>query len=149
MTYLKSASFPPGFQNMSYPWRRGDQSFGTFSCRAIFVRSRRRAGYVWCWPVVYEMRLMRVFSNGTCSWIIYLPAGSSLCSLSMFTDEICVDQVMVDGDIPPRVKKDAHALILEFIRGRPPLKKVRRVALTGNHQTRHPPKCATGISLRA
>lgn len=32
---------------------------------------------------------------------------------------------MVDGDVPPKVKKDAHALILEFIRSRPPLKKVR------------------------
>lgn len=31
---------------------------------------------------------------------------------------------MVNGDIPPRVKKDAHAVILEFIRSRPPLKKV-------------------------
>ena len=33
-------------------------------------------------------------------------------------------QVMVDGAIPPRVKKDAHAVILEFIRSRPPLRKV-------------------------
>lgn len=33
-------------------------------------------------------------------------------------------QVMVDGNIPPRVKKDAHAVILEFIRSRPPLRKV-------------------------
>ncbi|XP_055371749.1 protein spire isoform X2 [Condylostylus longicornis] len=32
-------------------------------------------------------------------------------------------KVMVNGDIPPRVKKDAHAVILEFIRSRPPLKK--------------------------
>ncbi|KZS11938.1 Spire [Daphnia magna] len=32
-------------------------------------------------------------------------------------------QVMVDGTIPPRVKKDAHAVILEFIRSRPPLRK--------------------------
>ena len=31
--------------------------------------------------------------------------------------------VMVDGQIPPRVKKDAHAVILEFIRSRPPLRK--------------------------
>lgn len=30
----------------------------------------------------------------------------------------------VDGDIPPRVKKDAHELILDFIRSRPPLKQV-------------------------
>ncbi|NXL83250.1 SPIR2 protein, partial [Alectura lathami] len=32
-------------------------------------------------------------------------------------------KVMVDGDIPPRVKKDAHELILEFIRSRPPLRQ--------------------------
>nr|XP_017096986.2 protein spire isoform X2 [Drosophila bipectinata] len=32
-------------------------------------------------------------------------------------------KVMVNGDIPPRVKKDAHAMILEFIRSRPPLRK--------------------------
>ncbi|KXJ77688.1 hypothetical protein RP20_CCG006975 [Aedes albopictus] len=32
-------------------------------------------------------------------------------------------KVMVDGDIPPKVKKDAHAVILEFIRSRPPLRK--------------------------
>ncbi|XP_060144670.1 protein spire homolog 2 isoform X6 [Globicephala melas] len=30
----------------------------------------------------------------------------------------------VNGDIPPRVKKDAHELILDFIRSRPPLKQV-------------------------
>ncbi|XP_044726791.1 protein spire isoform X2 [Chrysoperla carnea] len=33
-------------------------------------------------------------------------------------------KVMIDGDVPPRVKKDAHAVILEFIRKRPPLRKV-------------------------
>ena len=32
--------------------------------------------------------------------------------------------VTVDGQIPLRVKKDAHAVILEFIRSRPPLRKV-------------------------
>lgn len=32
----------------------------------------------------------------------------------------------VDGDIPPRVKKDAHELILDFIRSRPPLRQVSR-----------------------
>lgn len=35
-------------------------------------------------------------------------------------------QVMVDGELPPKVKRDAHELILDFIRGRPPLRKVRR-----------------------
>ena len=34
---------------------------------------------------------------------------------------------MVNGDIPRRVKKDAHAVILEFIRSRPPLRKVGHV----------------------
>ncbi|XP_053905374.1 protein spire homolog 2 isoform X2 [Malaclemys terrapin pileata] len=32
-------------------------------------------------------------------------------------------KVMVDGDIPPRVKKNAHECILDFIRSRPPLKQ--------------------------
>ncbi|KAB7502337.1 Protein spire [Armadillidium nasatum] len=35
-----------------------------------------------------------------------------------------LNKVMVNGDIPPRLKKDAHAIILDFIRSRPPLKKV-------------------------
>uniref|UniRef100_A0A8C8VK28 Spire type actin nucleation factor 2 n=1 Tax=Pelusios castaneus TaxID=367368 RepID=A0A8C8VK28_9SAUR len=39
-------------------------------------------------------------------------------------------KVMVDGDIPPRVKKDAHELILDFIRSRPPLKQVTTAAGT-------------------
>ncbi|UYV64582.1 hypothetical protein LAZ67_3001244 [Cordylochernes scorpioides] len=33
--------------------------------------------------------------------------------------------LQVNGDVPPRVKKDAHTLILEFIRSRPPLSPVR------------------------
>ncbi|XP_066152707.1 protein spire isoform X2 [Euwallacea fornicatus] len=33
-------------------------------------------------------------------------------------------KIMVDGDIPRRVSKDAHAIILDFIRSRPPLRKV-------------------------
>ena len=34
-------------------------------------------------------------------------------------------KVMVDGEIPPLVKKDAHDVILDFIRSRPPLRPVR------------------------
>ncbi|XP_073987980.1 spire type actin nucleation factor isoform X3 [Rhodnius prolixus] len=34
-----------------------------------------------------------------------------------------LNKVMVDGRIPHKVKKDAHAIILEFIRSRPPLRK--------------------------
>lgn len=33
-------------------------------------------------------------------------------------------KIMINGNIPSRVSKDAHAIILEFIRSRPPLKKV-------------------------
>ena len=40
-----------------------------------------------------------------------------------------LNKVMVDGDIPHRIKKDAHAIILEFIRSRPPLRKVRGIYL--------------------
>ncbi|XP_068811863.1 protein spire homolog 2 [Struthio camelus] len=49
-------------------------------------------------------------------------------------------KVMVDGDIPPRVKKDAHELILDFIRSRPPLKQAseRRLRpLPQKHRTLH------------
>lgn len=37
-----------------------------------------------------------------------------------------LNKVMVNGDIPARVRKDAHALILEFIRSRPPLVPVSK-----------------------
>ena len=39
---------------------------------------------------------------------------------------------MVDGDLPPSLKKDAHDIILEFIRSRPPLKPVRNPVKTGS-----------------
>lgn len=40
------------------------------------------------------------------------------------TCRINLRKIMVNGDIPYRITKDAHALILEFIKSRPPLKKV-------------------------
>merc|ERR1711892_189238 len=42
-----------------------------------------------------------------------------------------LNKVMVDGHLPPRVKKDAHDVILDFIRSRPPLKPAgeRKLAL--------------------
>merc|ERR1719500_561580 len=33
-----------------------------------------------------------------------------------------LNKVMVEGRLPPKVKRDAHDVILEFIRSRPPLK---------------------------
>lgn len=35
-----------------------------------------------------------------------------------------LNKIMVDGELPPRIKKDAHDIILQFIRSRPPLKPV-------------------------
>lgn len=39
----------------------------------------------------------------------------------------CVLLFQVNGDIPPRLKKSAHEVILEFIRSRPPLNPVSGV----------------------
>ena len=35
-----------------------------------------------------------------------------------------LNKIMVNGELPPRIKKDAHDVILQFIRSRPPLKRV-------------------------
>lgn len=39
----------------------------------------------------------------------------------------------INGDIPPRLKKSAHEIILEFIRSRPPLNPVSSTDLQGKH----------------
>ena len=41
-----------------------------------------------------------------------------------------LNKIMIDGELPPRMKKDAHDIILTFIRSRPPLKPVSK-----NHST--------------
>lgn len=38
----------------------------------------------------------------------------------------------VNGDIPPRLKKSAHEIILEFIRSRPPLNPVSSANAASN-----------------
>lgn len=40
-----------------------------------------------------------------------------------------LNKVMINGDLPPRLKKDAHELILDFIRSRPPLVPVAKRVL--------------------
>lgn len=57
---------------------------------------------------------------------MYLTYFSVIINIYMyfFSRNYELRKVMVNGDVPPKVKKDAHALILEFIRSRPPLKKV-------------------------
>uniref|UniRef100_A0A8C4XFV7 Spire-type actin nucleation factor 2 n=1 Tax=Erpetoichthys calabaricus TaxID=27687 RepID=A0A8C4XFV7_ERPCA len=46
-------------------------------------------------------------------------------------------KVMVDGDIPTRLKKDAHELILDFIRSRPPLKPASERSLRPRPEKTH------------
>ena len=40
-----------------------------------------------------------------------------------------LNHVLINGGLPPRLKKDAHELILDFIRSRPPLIPVSRRVL--------------------
>ncbi|XP_066499126.1 protein spire homolog 1 isoform X2 [Hoplias malabaricus] len=58
-----------------------------------------------------------------------LPFEYELTPYEMLMDDIRskrykLRKVMVNGDIPPRLKKSAHEVILDFIRSRPPLNPV-------------------------
>ncbi|XP_058133257.1 protein spire homolog 1 isoform X2 [Dasypus novemcinctus] len=58
-----------------------------------------------------------------------LPIEYQLTPYEMLMDDIrskryTLRKVMVNGDIPPRLKKSAHEIILDFIRSRPPLNPV-------------------------
>ncbi|XP_062245082.1 protein spire homolog 2 [Platichthys flesus] len=63
-----------------------------------------------------------------------LPSEFSLTPFEMLMQDIRarrfqLRKVMVDGDIPTTVKRNAHELILDFIRSRPPLKPVMERSL--------------------
>ncbi|KAM7414074.1 hypothetical protein PAMA_019069 [Pampus argenteus] len=63
-----------------------------------------------------------------------LPTEFSLTPFEMLMQDIRarkfqLRKVMVGGDIPTRVKRNAHELILDFIRSRPPLKPVAERSL--------------------
>ncbi|KAK7891211.1 hypothetical protein WMY93_023174 [Mugilogobius chulae] len=63
-----------------------------------------------------------------------LPSEFSLTPFEMLMQDIRtrkfqLRRVMVDGDIPTRVKRNAHELILDFIRSRPPLRPVSERSL--------------------
>uniref|UniRef100_A0A3Q3LX31 Spire-type actin nucleation factor 1a n=1 Tax=Mastacembelus armatus TaxID=205130 RepID=A0A3Q3LX31_9TELE len=69
-----------------------------------------------------------------------LPTEYQLTPYEMLMDDIRskrykLRKVMVNGDIPPRLKKSAHEIILEFIRSRPPLNPVSARKLKP-----HPPR---------
>ncbi|KAM7003281.1 protein spire homolog 2 isoform 1-T1 [Tautogolabrus adspersus] len=63
-----------------------------------------------------------------------LPTEFSLTPFEMLMQDIRarkfqLRKVLVDGDIPTRVKRNAHEMILDFIRSRPPLKPVSERSL--------------------
>uniref|UniRef100_A0A3P8WM64 Spire-type actin nucleation factor 1a n=1 Tax=Cynoglossus semilaevis TaxID=244447 RepID=A0A3P8WM64_CYNSE len=69
-----------------------------------------------------------------------LPIEFQLTPYEMLMDDIRskrykLRKVMVNGDLPPRLKKSAHEVILEFIRSRPPLNPVSARKLKP-----HPPR---------
>ncbi|XP_051999656.1 protein spire homolog 1-like [Xyrauchen texanus] len=71
-----------------------------------------------------------------------LPIEFQLTPYEMLMDDIRAKRyklrkVMVNGDIPPKLKKSAHEIILEFIRSRPPLNPVAARKL--KPQAEHPP----------
>uniref|UniRef100_A0A671P484 Protein spire homolog 1 n=1 Tax=Sinocyclocheilus anshuiensis TaxID=1608454 RepID=A0A671P484_9TELE len=71
-----------------------------------------------------------------------LPIEFQLTPYEMLMDDIRskrykLRKVMVNGNIPPRLKKSAHEIILEFIRSRPPLNPVSARKLKP-HPTRPP-----------
>ncbi len=57
------------------------------------------------------------------------PVEYELTPYEMLMDDIRskrykLNRVAVDGELPPKVRKDAHDIILDFIRSRPPLRPV-------------------------
>ncbi|XP_052712598.1 protein spire homolog 1-like isoform X3 [Crassostrea angulata] len=62
---------------------------------------------------------------------ITTPTEYELTPFEILLDDIksrryTLNKVMVNGDIPTKVKKDAHAVILDFIRSRPPLHPAKK-----------------------
>uniref|UniRef100_A0A671LCV5 Protein spire homolog 1-like n=1 Tax=Sinocyclocheilus anshuiensis TaxID=1608454 RepID=A0A671LCV5_9TELE len=90
----------------------------------------QNADWAWLW-----VQMMRDLRNGVKLKKVQerqynpLPIEFQLTPYEMLMDDIRskrykLRKVMVNGDIPPRLKKSAHEVILEFIRSRPPLNPV-------------------------
>ncbi|KAK3086612.1 hypothetical protein FSP39_021042 [Pinctada imbricata] len=60
-----------------------------------------------------------------------------------------LNKVMVNGDIPPNIKKDAHAVILDFIRSRPPLHPVKERILKSPPQRELEPREKLMVEIRS
>uniref|UniRef100_A0A672MKR9 Protein spire homolog 1-like n=1 Tax=Sinocyclocheilus grahami TaxID=75366 RepID=A0A672MKR9_SINGR len=103
----------------------------------------QNADWAWFW-----VQVMRDLRNGVKLKKVQerqynpLPIEFQLTPYEMLMDDIRskrykLRKVMVNGDIPPRLKKSAHEVILEFIRSRPPLNPVAARKL--KPQAQHPP----------
>ncbi|XP_059424558.1 protein spire homolog 1-like isoform X3 [Carassius carassius] len=90
----------------------------------------QNADWPWFW-----VQVMRDLRNGVKLKKVQerqynpLPIEFQLTPYEMLMDDIRskrykLRKVLVSGDIPPRLKKSAHEVILEFIRSRPPLNPV-------------------------
>ncbi|XP_076006425.1 protein spire homolog 1-like isoform X2 [Genypterus blacodes] len=90
----------------------------------------QNADWARCW-----VQVMRTLRDGVKLKKVHerqynpLPIEYQLTPYEMLMDDIRTKRyklrkVMVNGDIPPRLKKSAHEVILEFIRSRPPLNPV-------------------------
>lgn len=73
--------------------------------------------YVWC-------RCQNTVSSVRVVVSFQLILSSAWMWMQNMEIHISLFPVQVNGDIPPRLKKSAHEIILDFIRSRPPLNPV-------------------------
>ncbi|KRT80948.1 hypothetical protein AMK59_5318 [Oryctes borbonicus] len=90
--------------------------------------------------VIQELRLGVKLKKVNCS---RAPIEYELTPYEILMNDIrscrySLRKIMVDGNVPSRVTKDAHAIILEFIRSRPTLKKVSDRKLPPHSRTLTP-----------
>ncbi|XP_055067532.2 protein spire homolog 1 [Misgurnus anguillicaudatus] len=90
----------------------------------------QNADWAWLWvQVMRDLRTGVKLKKVQERQYNLLPIEFQLTPYEMLMDDIRskrykLRKVMVNGDIPPKLKKSAHEVILEFIRSRPPLNPV-------------------------
>ncbi|XP_018019422.1 protein spire-like [Hyalella azteca] len=96
------------------------------------------------WAVLWKQVMLQLREGVKLKKVNYskTPLEYTLTPYEMLMEDIrsrryTLNKVMVNGDMPQRVKKDAHSIILDFIRSRPPLKKAseRRLAPRSRQST--------------
>ncbi|KAF2365191.1 hypothetical protein FHG87_004063 [Trinorchestia longiramus] len=97
------------------------------------------------WAVLWKQVMLQLREGVKLKKVNYskTPLEYTLTPYEMLMEDIrsrryTLNKVMVNGDIPQRVKKDAHSIILDFIRSRPPLKKASERRLAPRHSRTTP-----------